>query len=111
MRTYLQIFTGIFLSCVISTTYAINVNVHSTSKSISALGFTVNGKNHGGMGTSYSATNMPSGKYSFGIRVGGAMMGKDVSCRPNNGQKYVILNKDTNAILEYTGKTCTLKIS
>jgi hypothetical protein len=110
MRTQLKYFIVIFLFFFISTSYAININVQSTSK-VSGLGFTVNGKNHGGMGNSYSAKNMPEGKYSFGIRVGGAISGKDVPCNSDDGQKYVTLKKDTNATLQYSGKNCTLKIS
>jgi len=111
MRIYSKIVTGIFLSCLLSTSYAINVSVQSTSKDISALGFTVNGKNHGGMGTSYSAKDMPTGSYSFGIRVGGVISGKDIPCNANGSKKNVNLNKDTNAILEYNGTNCILKIS
>ena len=107
---YFKSIIATFLFLVFSSSYAININVHSTSK-VSGLGFTVNGKNHGGMGSSYSAQNMPAGKYSFGIRVGGAISGKDVPCNSDNGQKYVILKKDTDAILQYSGKTCVLKIS
>lgn len=110
MRAYLKSFTGILLFFFISSTYAININVHSTSK-VSGLGFTVNGKNHGGMGSTYSAKNMPVGKYSFGLRVGGAISGKDIPCNSDNGQKYIMLKKDTTAILQYSGKNCTLKIS
>lgn len=110
MHTYLKSFITICLFLLFSSTYAININVHSTSK-VSGLGFTVNGKNHGGMGSSYSAKNMPKGKYSFGIRVGGAISGKDIPCNSGNGQKYVNLKKDTNATLQYSGKSCMLKIS
>jgi hypothetical protein len=63
------------------------------------------------MGSSYSAKNMPVGQYTFGIRVGGAVFGTDVPCVMENGQKYVNLNKNTIATLEYNGETCTLKIS
>jgi hypothetical protein len=110
MRKQTKIFIGVLLSSLISTSYAINVNVQSTSRNISGLGFTVNGKNHGGMGSNYRATNMPTGKYTFGIRVGGSVFGKDVPCHPNNGHSYVILKQDTNALLEYNGKTCMLSL-
>ncbi|MBV8801867.1 MAG: hypothetical protein JO131_02670 [Gammaproteobacteria bacterium] len=110
MRAYFTSFIVTFLFFFFSSSYAININVHSTSK-VSGLGFTVNGKNHGGMGNTYSAKDMPEGKYSFGIRVGGAISGKDIPCNSSDGQKYVILKKDTNAILQYSGKSCTLKIS
>jgi len=109
MRIYFKSLLAICLFLFFSVTYAININVQCTSK-VSGLGFTVNGKNHGGMGSTYSAKNMPEGKYSFGIRVGGAISGKDIPCNFENGQKYVILKKDTNAILHYNGKNCVLKI-
>jgi hypothetical protein len=111
MRSYLNVFVGALLFCFCSISYAINVNVQSTSKDVSALGFTVNGKNHGGRGNSYSAKNMPTGLYTFGIRVGGAIFGKDISCFTDKGTNRVTLNSDTNAILEYNGKNCKLKIS
>lgn len=109
MKSYLKLL-AVTLSLIASSTYAININVQSTSK-VSGLGFTVNGKNHGGMGSTYSAKDMPEGKYSFGIRVGGTVLGKDIPCNASNGQKYVILKKDTNATLQYSGKSCVLKIS
>lgn len=111
MRGYIRVLTGSLLLCFLSNSYAINVNVRSTSNDVSALGFTVNGKNHGGMGTSYSAMNMPAGTYTFGVRVGGAVFGTDVPCNPVSGSKYVNLNKDTTATLVYDGKSCKLKIS
>src|SRR5690348_14812541 len=111
MKTYFKFFVGTVLFLFISSTYAININVQSTSKNVSALGFTVNGKNHGGMGSTYNAKNMPIGKYSFGVRVGGTILGKDVPCNLSNGEKYVILKSDTNALLHYNGKTCMLRIS
>jgi hypothetical protein len=111
MRTYLKASVSIILFCFFSTSYAININVQSTSKDVSALGFTVNGKSHGGRGNSYNASNMPAGQYTFGIRVNGAIFGKDISCPMANGNNQVNLNKDTNAVLEYNGKNCKLKIS
>jgi hypothetical protein len=111
MCNYSKIFTGLFLFCFFSTSYAIDVNVQATSSDVSGLGFTVNGKNHGGKGNSYTAKNMPSGIYTFGIRVNGAIFGKDISCYTGNGGNRINLNKDTNATLMYDGKNCKLKIS
>ena len=110
MRNYFKLFVITFLFFFVSSSFAININVKSTSK-VSGLGFTVNGKNHGGSGSMYSAKNMPVGKYSFGIRVGGAIFGKDIPCTPDSGEKYVTLKKDTNATLQYSGKSCVLKLS
>lgn len=111
MRKYLNVLFGISLFCFFSMSYAISINVQSTSNEVAGLGFTVNGKNHGGRGNSYTATNMPAGTYTFGIRVGNSLFGKDVSCYTGNGMNRVNLKNNTNAILEYDGKNCKLRLS
>lgn len=110
MRNKLKILLGFFLSFFILNCYAIKVNVQSSSSGVGALGFTVNGKNHGGMGRTYSANGMPVGTYTFGIRAGGALTGTDVGCATSSGKKTVTLNKDSTAVLKYDGKRCTMSI-
>jgi hypothetical protein len=109
MSNHSKLLATLILVCCFSTSYAITVNVQSSSKDISALGFTVNGKSHGGAGSSYSAKNMPTGKYSFGIRVGGTIFGTDIPCPSANGE-FVNLTKDTNVMLQFNGKSCRLRM-
>ncbi len=87
---------------------ALSVSVQS-SGSVSALGFTLNGKNYGSAGTSYSKSGLPAGKYSFGVRVNG-LFGNDVPCT-YNGKSTVALNKDSTAMLKYSGNRCTVSIN
>ena len=110
MNTLAKILIGMLLLGCLSTSYAINISVRSSSNNVSALGFTVNGKNHGGAGTSYSAKNMPAGQYTFGVRVNGTIFGTDVPCMTSRGQ-YVTINQDANIILDYNGKSCRLRMS
>jgi hypothetical protein len=87
--------------------YAINVKVVSTNSDIQGLGFTVNGKENGGMGTEYHKAGLPKGSYSFGVR----MNGKDISCKDGHGKKMIRLNSDTNAVLNLKGNRCKVTIS
>jgi len=105
---HLKIFFFLFIFTFVSTSHAIQINVKSSSKEVSALGFTVNGKNHGGAGKSYLASNMPAGTYEFGVRVNG-LFGTDVPCSYHS-KKEIQLNKDTMAILNYDGQACTMFI-
>lgn len=111
MFAYVKCLLGLIIYCYLSTSFAITVTVSSATKNISALGFTVNGQSHGGMGSAYRATNMPSGQYSFGIRVGGAITGTDVPCPLANGHRYVNLKNDTRASLAYNGQRCLLTLN
>jgi hypothetical protein len=97
------------LTCCISTSYAINVSIQTPSQEVSALGFTVDGKNHGGMGRSYTGKNMPAGNYSFGIRIHG-VFGTDVPCYVND-KRSVMLNQDATVMLQYSNNKCTGKLS
>jgi len=89
-----------------SLSYAIQVNVKSPSRKVQALGFTVDGDKHGGLGKSYRGRNMPKGDYAFGIRS----HLKDVPCLTKKGKKTVSLTKNTNATLIFNGETCVLVI-
>lgn len=114
MSKYLKTCSAIMvlLSSILlsSMSYAITVSVHSPSNEVYALGFQLNGKDYGGAGTSYSRSNLPAGMYIFGIRVGGLLIGaKDVGC-PYKGKKAVMLSKDTRAVLNYNGRTCSTSI-
>jgi hypothetical protein len=91
----------------VSTSYAIQVNVRSTSTKITALGFTVNGSKHGGLGSQFHARKMPKGLYSFGLRANG----KDLACVEKAGKKKIKLLKNTNAVLDFNGKKCTVKFA
>jgi hypothetical protein len=106
MQRISKVFTFFILFFLISTSYAINVNVRSTSSKIDGLGFSVNGAKHGGIGSSYQASKMPKGSYSFGLRV----KGKDIPCY-QDGKKSVQLTRNTNAVLSLKGRRCNLKIS
>jgi hypothetical protein len=105
MRSILKVFVCLFVSCFALNTYAINVNV-STSSKVDGIGFTANGSKHGGMGSSYQGSDMPKGNYTFGLRSNG----KDVGCVGKGGKKSVKLSKDTDVTLSFNGKHCTMKM-
>ena len=106
MKNNLQkVLLGLLITGFISTSYAINVNVHSTSSAVTALGFKANGNKHGGLGKSYEGKDMPKGSYAFGVRV----KGKDVPCL-SAGKRKVTLNKDTEATLVLKGGKCTVTL-
>jgi hypothetical protein len=103
-------FTLILTFSLSSVSYAMTVSAQTSSKEVYALGFQTNGKDYGGAGTSYSRSNLSPGMYSFGIRIGGLLIGaKDVPC-PIKGKRFVMLNKDTTAILNYNGRSCSANI-
>ncbi|MES2217415.1 MAG: hypothetical protein V4501_03280 [Pseudomonadota bacterium] len=103
----LKLAVGLMLTFFISECYAIDVNVQSTSDKISGLGFTANGSKHGGPGTSYNGSSMPKGVYTFGLRADG----KDVGCVDSHGKKKIKLTTNTNAVLNFNGRRCIVKIS
>lgn len=101
------LFLTLFISSV---SYAMTVSVQSPSNEVYALGFQLNGKDYGGAGAAYTRSNLPPGMYIFGIRVGGLLIGaKDIGC-PYKGKKAVMLNKDTTAVLNYNGRSCSTRI-
>jgi hypothetical protein len=105
INIYQKVLFGLLITGFISTSYAINVNVHSTSSSITGLGFKANGSKHGGMGQNYEGKDMPKGSYAFGVRV----KGKDVPCL-SNGKRNIKLTKDTDATLVLKGGKCTVTV-
>lgn len=110
MKKYLTLLTGLFLTFFTLETFAIQVIVRSPSHEVYALGFRLNGNDYGKAGKYYSKSNLPAGTYTFGIRVGGLLIGaKDVGC-PAKGKKSVMLNNDATAVLSYNGKTCSASI-
>lgn len=109
MRTSINVLIGLALTLFALQTYAIQISVQTSSPGVAALGFTVNGQSHGGAGKSYSKSGLPAGSYSFGIRVGG-VFGTDVGCSTGKGQKFVNLNSDTTAILNYDGRRCIIRL-
>ncbi len=110
MRNQLKILLGLLLSLFALNSYAIQVNVQSPSQGVSALGFQVNGSNHGAAGHYFGGSNMPTGgTYKFGVRVNG-LMGTDVPC-PVAGKRAVVLKRNATAVLLYNGKGgCVAKI-
>jgi hypothetical protein len=108
MRNTFKICTGLCLGLFITASYAIDVSMHSTSSGIFALGYTVDGKSHGGLGKSYNGTGMPSGTYAFGVRA----HGNDVSCVQKDGKKTFHLTSNTDATAVYDGASkCTLTLT
>ncbi|MHB1947214.1 MAG: hypothetical protein ACYCQI_03770 [Gammaproteobacteria bacterium] len=108
MRYQFKILALLLLASFSLNCYAIQVNVKSTSNDIMALGFSVNGENHGGLGTSYSNDNVPVGDYIFGVR---AHNNNDITCYTNQGKASIHLNKSTTATLHYDGKNCKVQLS
>lgn len=86
--------------------YSFQVKVVSTNKDIQGLGFTVNGKDNGGMGREYHKSGMSKGKYSFGVR----MNGKDIGCKDKSGKKFFNLTSSTQAVLSLKGNHCTADV-
>ena len=102
----LPLLIALAISFIISLpVYAFQVKVVSTNKSIQGLGFTVNGKQSGGMGSEYHKAGMTKGNYSFGVRVNG----KDIGCKAG-GKKQVNLTGNTNVVLNLKGSHCTAEI-
>jgi hypothetical protein len=102
----LKVMAALLLTTVVSTSYAITVNVHSTSSHITGLGFKANGSKHGGMGQNYEGKDMPKGSYAFGVRT----KGKDVPCT-SNGKRSVKLTNDADVTLVVKGSKCTVKMN
>ena len=107
MHTITKISLSLLLAATITNANAITVNVTSTSKNLTALGFTVNGSKHGGLGSTYHGSSMPKGNYTFGVRA----HGKDITCYDKDGKKSVKLTKSTNATLKFKGKRCTVDLA
>lgn len=105
MLKYLKVLVGLFFAIFVLNSYAIQINVQTSSKEVSALGFTVNGKDYGWLGTSYSVNNMPPGKYDFGVYVNGS----DIDCLVGD-QSWTTLSRDTTAILYLHGNKCIARI-
>lgn len=101
MNTFLRAMLIICLSLFFLNCYAIQVNVR-TSSEVFALGFKVQGENHGGLGSSYSADNMPAGYYEFGVRVNNS----DIACYVG-GKKAVKLSTDASVNLNVHGNRCS----
>lgn len=108
-KAKIKIILGFFFFLFSLQTFAFQVTVKSSSKEVSGIGFSVDGKNHGGMGKSYTKANMPAGSYAFGIRVDG-LFGTDVGCKTPKGKKYIALKNDTVAIVKYQKNVCIVQI-
>lgn len=110
MNLKIKIMIGTFLSLFALQSYAIRVDVQTFGAGVKALGFTVNGESHGGRCCTYSKTSMPTGSYSFGVRVGSLIGGTDVSCVTRGGESSAMLNTDSTAILFYSNDKCKMRI-
>jgi hypothetical protein len=104
MRKIPKLLLTSVLTLFITQVYAIDVDVQSTSKNITGLGFTVNGSKHGGLGSSYHGKDMPKGSYVFGVRKG-----KDITCFVK-GKKFTKLTENTKATLMLKGRHCTAEL-
>jgi len=87
--------------------YAIQVKVVSNNEDLEGIGFSHNGEDYGGMGSEYTKSGLPKGKYSFGVRL----YGKDISCKDKNGNKQITLTRSTSVALILKGNRCTAKVS
>jgi hypothetical protein len=103
MQTISKILMGLFLALFMTGSYAITVNVQSSRDNVQALGFTVR---HGGLGSSYQSSGMPTGKYAFGVRA----HGRDIACYANN-KRTVYLNQSANVTLSYSGRHCMARLA
>ena len=95
------------LSLMAISSYAIQVKVQTSFKDAKGIGFTVDGKKHGGVGTEYTGNEMPAGSYSFGFRY----EDKDIGCTNDQGENQIKLEKDTVVTLDYKDGKCTLTMS
>jgi hypothetical protein len=99
---------AVFLMSILSfglyASQKISVTVKSDYKKVSALGFSVNGSSHGGLGNSYSSKGPKDMTYSFGYREG-LIFSKDVSCGT------LFLDKDSIVLLKSDGNSCNAELA
>lgn len=76
----------------------IKISVKTKEATASALGYTVEGKDHGGPGKSYTGKGPKNKKYSFGYRK--RAKGTNISCGD------LTLTKDSTVNLITKGKSC-----
>lgn len=92
-------------SATLSAETTIKLYVSSMSEDVAALGFSVDGKEYGGMGKMYSKGGLPSGAvYDFGVRVGG-VFGQSVSC----GSRKI--STSSSVRLSYKDGHCSVSVS
>lgn len=106
MRLASQVMLAISLLLCTIPAFAIRVSVLSTNKDIFALGFKVNGEQHGGMGTEYQSSDVPAGTYTFGVR----WQGQDIRCSDKSGKSQINLTHDARVVLNFKGTKCTFMI-
>jgi hypothetical protein len=107
MRKLSKIIAGLGLVLFATQSFAIDVHVQSSSSGIFALGYTVDGSKHGGLGKTYNGNGMPAGTYTFGLRS----HGKDVGCVTKDGKKDIKINSNTMATYDFNGTTCTVSLA
>jgi len=82
----------------------ITVSVATNDPTAAAIGFTVNGKESGGAGKSYTGNGPSNQKYSFGFRKK-SVRGKNIRCGS------LKLTKNSNIVLTKKGNRCHCTIS
>ena len=85
--------------------YAIEVSVQANTK-VEAIGFTVDGNKHGGTGSSYHASDLPKGVYSFGLHADA----KDIGCVDKRGRKMFKITQNTHAVVNFQDGRCTVSL-
>lgn len=81
----------------------ISVEVFTEYKDAAAIGFKVQGKNHGGLGHSMKGSGPANETYEFGIR-NKSIFGDDIGCGS------IVLTEDSTVELTVSGQECTSKI-
>jgi hypothetical protein len=74
----------------------IQVTVTTTEKAAAGIGFSVEGKNRGGMGKSYEGTGPQNKQYTFGYRKK-SIVGVNISCGTltlTKNSKVVLVSKN-----------------
>ena len=77
----------------------IHVTVKTKEKAVVAIGYSMDGKNAGGLGKSYSGKGLKNSTYVFGYRKN-SLGGADIKCGA------LVLNKDSEITLVAKGDSC-----
>ncbi|MDR3442054.1 MAG: hypothetical protein P4L65_03465 [Legionella sp.] len=77
----------------------ISVSVQTAERSAAGIGFSVNGRNTGGAGRSFTGKGPQNSRYLFGFRQN-SVSGKNVACGS------LTLNKNSRVTLVYKGGRC-----
>lgn len=77
----------------------ISVTVQTAERSAAGIGFSVNGRNTGGAGRSFTGKGPQNNRYLFGFRQN-SISGKNISCGS------LTLNSNSKVTLVYKGEHC-----